>query len=179
MAGAVKYTTPELRLSYTHLFEARTMPGSDKPKFSVSVLIPKTDTATIKAINDAVAKCAAENPDKIKKKNFKHPLRDGDTDRESEEYAGHMFLSVSSKDKPIVLDENKEVCINPREIYSGMYGRVSMNFFAYNHELGGAGVGAALNSVMKTADGEPLGNTYTEEDAKADFSDDEADDMAF
>lgn len=172
--GAVKYVTPELRLCFTQVFEPRKMPGSDKAKYSVSVLVPKEDKATIKAINDAVAKCAAENGDKIKKKKFKHPLRDGDTDRESTEYEGHYFMTVSSVDKPIVLDENGDTCINPREIYSGMYGRVSINFFAYNHELGGEGVGAALNSVKKTSDGEALGSSYTEEDAKSDFGDDEA-----
>lgn len=177
--GAVKYVTPELRLSYTHVFTPRAMAEGAKAKYSVSVLIPKEDTKTIKAINDAVAKVIAENQDKLKgKKNLKHPLRDGDTERESAEYEGHMFMSISSGDKPVVLDEDRQPLLEPREVYSGMYGRVSINFFAYD-TAGNKGVGAALNAVQKTADGEPLGSSYTEEDASNDFGGTTADDDDF
>ena len=166
---AIKLVTPELRLSYCHLFTPRAMAEGGKAKYSVSILIPKNDTKTVKAINDAVAKCIAENPEKLKgKKGLKHPLRDGDEERESPEYADHYFLGASSTDKPVVLDESKQPILEPREAYSGMYGRVSINFFAYD-TAGNKGVGAALNAVMKTADGEPLGSSYTEDDAVEDF----------
>ena len=169
MGKAIKFVTPELRLSYCHLFEPHTMPGSDKAKYSVSILVPKSDKKTVKLIQDAIQKAVDENQDKLKtKKALKLPLRDGDEARDSVEYEGHYFLSVSSKDKPIILDEEKQVVINTRDIYSGMYGRVSFNFFAFD-TAGNKGIGCGLNAVQKTADGEPLGPAYTESDAADDF----------
>lgn len=46
----------------------------------------------------------------------------------------------------------------PTDIYSGMYARVSINFYAYN-SAGKRGVGCGLRAVMKTRDGEPLSNS--------------------
>lgn len=170
MGKPIKFVTPELRLSYCHLFEAHAAPGSDKASYSLSVLIPKSDKALVKQIEAAIAKAVDENQDKLKtKKGLKLPLRDGDEKDDNPEYADHYFMSISSKDKPLVLDENKEDIIDTREVYSGMYGRVSFNFFAFN-TAGNKGIGCGLNSVMKTNDGEPFGSTYTKEQAEEDFS---------
>lgn len=168
MGKPIKYVTPELRLSYCHLFKPRAIKAGDDPKYSVSILIPKSDTKIIKAINDAVAQCTAENQDTLKaKKGLKHPLRDGD-EKDSPEYEDHFYLSAVSKDKPLILDENRQPILESREIYSGMYGRVSFNFFAFN-TAGNKGIACGLNAVQKTEDGEPLGATYTEDDAVNDF----------
>lgn len=170
MGKPIKFVTPPLRLSYCHLFEAHAAPGSDKASYSVSVLIPKSDKALVKQIETAIAKAVDENQDKLKtKKGLKLPLRDGDEKENNPEYEDHYFLSISSKDQPLVLDENKETMIDKRECYSGMFGRVSFNFFAFN-TAGNKGIGCGLNAVQKTNDGEPLGATYTEDDAKDDFS---------
>lgn len=170
--AATKIVTPEFRLSYTHLFEPRAMAEGAKEKYSVSILIPKTEKEFVKQFKDAVAKIMAEDP-KLKgtKKGLKHPLRDGDEERESEEYAGHWFISASGTTAPLVLGEDKSEIIDKREIYSGMYGRVSMNLFAFD-KAGNKGVGAGLNAVQKTGDGESLGGTYTKDQAAEDFGDD-------
>ena len=73
------------------------------------------------------------------------------------EYANSYYIRLSTKFKPKILNANREEIIDPTEIYSGMYGRVSMTFFAYSGD-GKRGVSACLNNVMKTRDGEPMGS---------------------
>lgn len=171
MGKPIKFVTPELRLSYCHLFEPRAMDGQpDKPKYSVTVLIPKSDKALVKQIEAAIQKAVDENQDKLKKKKgLKLPLRDGDEKDNNPEYADHYYMSISSKDRPIVLDENKEDMIDKKQCYSGMRGRVSFNFFAFD-TAGNKGIACGLNSVMKTNDDEPFGTVYTEDEARDDFS---------
>ena len=48
-----KVVTNEVRFSYTHLWEPQAINGSE-PKYSVSLIIPKKDTETIKAIKEAI-----------------------------------------------------------------------------------------------------------------------------
>ena len=55
---------------------------------------------------------------------------------------------------------------NEDEVYSGCYGWVSVNFFAYNN-AGNRGIAAGLNNVLKTKDGEFLGGRSS---AQSDFS---------
>lgn len=173
--AVLKIVTPVFRLSYTHLFEARAIAEGGTKKYSVSVLIPKTETKFIKELQDGIQKMIADNQDKLKtKKGLKLPLRDGDEERESEEYAGHYFISVGSTTKPIVVDANKKEIIDVREVYSGMYGKVSFNLFAYD-TAGNKGIGCGLNAVQKTKDGESLGGTYTAEQVNEDFKDEEDD----
>lgn len=172
MGTPVKVVLPEMRLSYTHLFEPRAIKAGDEAKYSTAVLIPKSDTKTIKAINDAVSKVIEQNQDTLKtKKGLKHPLRDGDTESDDPAYAGHYFLSANSKTQPAVVDLNRQEIIDPRQVYSGVYGRVSVNFYAFN-VTSNKGVAVGLNAVQITKDGEPLGSTYTKADLESDFGDD-------
>jgi hypothetical protein len=174
MANA-KVVTGKVRLSYCNLFEPRATNEGEDAKFSVSLLISKKDTATIKAIKDAIQSVIdTEKASKFggKEKGFKLPLRDGDEERDAPEYEGHYFINASSKKRPVVLDEDRNVVLNPSEVYSGCYARASINFYAFAVN-GNKGVAVALNSVMKVEDGEPLGGVYTEDSAKADFEDDD------
>ncbi len=166
--------TGEVRLSYVNLFEPRKISESDKEaKYSVTILIPKNTPegqATIAKIKAAI-KAAAEIG-ASKHFNGRIPtnldavstLRDGDTYADSigelkniknPELVGNMFIRLSSKYKPIVLDVNKNEINNPMDVYSGMYGKVSMTFFAYSGE-GRKGISAVLNNVKITRDGDPL-----------------------
>ena len=49
------------------------------------------------------------------------------------------------------------------EVYSGCYGRLTLNFYAYNAN-GNKGVAAGLGNVQKLEDGEPLGGFTRAED---------------
>lgn len=166
-----KVITGKVRFSYLAVFKPKTIEGSEEAKYSVSLIIPKSDKATIKRIKDAI-KAAAEQGKASKfggkiPANLKHPLRDGDEDRPDDEaYADSYFVNASSVTKPGVVDKNLNPIIDEEELYSGCYGRASINFFAFNSN-GNRGIAAGLNNLQKLADGESLGGRQS---AEADFS---------
>ena len=161
-----RVTTGKVRLSYAHLFEPHSIEGNE-PKYSVSVIIPKSDKETIKAINEAIAEAKEQGKGKWNGKvpgNLKTPLRDGDVDREDDEaYAGCYFLNANSKNKPGVVDADVQPILDTTEVYSGCYARLTLNFYAYNAN-GNKGIAAGLGNVQKLADGEPLGGFSRAED---------------
>ena len=162
-----KVTTGKVRLSYAHIFEPHSMNEGQEAKYSVSVIIPKTDTETLKAIKEAVAQAKEDGKSKWKGKipaNLKTPLRDGDVDREGDEaYAGCYFLNASSKNRPQVVDQNVQPVLDATEVYSGCYARLTLNFYPFSAS-GNNGVAAGLGNIQKLADGEPLGGFSRAED---------------
>ena len=177
---SLKVVTGEVRFSFPHLFEPHAFdPAKDTPKYSVMLLIPKSDTATMKKLKaaeqEAIEKGIATTWGGKKPKKINSVLKDGDDDAEEyPERAGHYVMSVRSLTRPQVVDASVQPILDASEIYSGVYGRVSINAFAYSH-AGNNGVGFGLNNVQKTADGESLaGGTTAEEDFDAldnDFAD--------
>lgn len=169
-ASPTKIVTGKVRLSYVNVFQPRADKPGKEPKYSVCVLIPKTDTATVNKVKAAVKAAADANVSLWGGKipaGLKNPLRDGDTERDAEEYKGHWFINANSKQKPGVVDAELNSVLDPQEVYSGCYGRVSLNFYGYNQD-GNRGIGAGLNNVQKLADGDPLSGRSRAED---DFSD--------
>lgn len=155
-----KVITGEVRLSYANVWEAKSINGG-KPKFSVSLLIPKDDAETLDAINAAIKVAITEGIGKFGGKippraSLKLPLRDGDTERDDEAYAGHYFVNASSINAPQIVDQDVNPIRDRSEVYSGCYGRVSINFYAFNTN-GNRGVACGLGNIQKTRDGEPLG----------------------
>lgn len=170
---ATKVITGKVRFSYAHVFKPAAIVEGADPKYSVAILIKKTDKETLKKIKDAVeaAKQAAAPMwgGKIPA-NLKLPLRDGDEDRSDQpEYEGCYFLNASSNQKPGIIDADKCEIMDQSEFYSGCYGRASLNFFAFN-QAGNRGIAVGLNNLQKLADGEPLAGRNRPED---DFGDDE------
>lgn len=161
-----KVTTGKVRLSYAHLFEPHAIEGNE-PKYSVSVIIPKSDKETLQAIKEAVTEAKEQGKGKWGGKvpaNVKTPLRDGDVDREGDEaYAGCYFLNANSKNKPGIVDINVQPILDATEVYSGCYARLTLNFYAYNAN-GNKGIAAGLGNVQKLEDGEPLGGFTRAED---------------
>ena len=161
-----KVLTGEVRLSYVHLVTPQqpTQPGQDA-KYTVTLLIPKSDTATF---NDIQASMQAAYEAGVTGKwggarpQFISVLHDGDGCRRdgtpfSDEYKGHWVITASSKTKPQVVGIDNINCeLAPGDIYSGMYARVTINFYAYNSS-GARGVACGLGNVLKIRDGEPLG----------------------
>ena len=152
--------TGKVRLSYEHIWEPASINGSDE-KYSVSLIIPKSDTKTVKAIQDAIEQAKQDGKAKFGGRipaNLKLPLRDGDIDRpEDEAYQNSMFLNANSKQAPQIVDRQVQPILDQSEVYSGCYGRVSITFYAYNSN-GNKGVAAGLGNVQKLRDGEPLGS---------------------
>jgi hypothetical protein len=158
-----KVITGKVRFSYVHVFEPQAAEGSDKEKYSVSIIIPKEDKKTLdkidKAIELALENGKAKFGGKIPK-GLKMPLRDGDEERDDEAYAGSMFLSANSMIKPGIVDENLDPIMDKDEFYSGCYGRASINFYAFN--VGGnKGIACGLNNLQKLEDGERLGGSIS------------------
>src|SRR5690625_664172 len=93
---ATKVVTGEVRFSYLHVFEPHAIEEGQDKKYSVSLLIPKTDKKTLNAIKKAIEAAKVAGAPKWGGKvppNLKMPLRDGDVDRPDQpEYAGHYFV---------------------------------------------------------------------------------------
>ena len=170
-----KVLTGEVRISYANLITPRPS-STGEPKYSVTLLIPKTDRATLADIEASMN--AAYEEGVTKKWGGAHPqkssiLWDGDGMRKSgtpfgEECKGHYVITASSKNKPQVVGiDNINTELAPNDIYSGMYARVTINFFPYDTQ-GSKGVGCGLGNVMKTRDGEPLAGGAS---AVSDFAD--------
>lgn len=181
--NATKVITGLVRFSYVHVFKPQSVGETDEPKYSVSLIIPKSDTVTLAKINAAVN--AAKEQGKTSKwggkipGGLKTPLRDGDDERPDDEaYADSYFINCSSLQKPGIIDAAKKAITDEDEFYSGCYGRASLNFFPYNAS-GNKGVAAGLNNLQKIKDGDPLSGRQS---AEADFDDDfdvEDDDVDF
>lgn len=179
MANENRVVTGKARLSYVNLLKpyAR-IPGAEE-KYSVTVLVPKSDTATINkinaAVNAAIEMGIQKRWDGKRPAVINIPVYDGDGTRPSDgepfgaECKGHYVFTASAKaDRPPrVVDTAINDILDSREVYSGMYGRVSVDFFPYNAQ-GRKGIGAGLNNVQKLEDGEPLGGGTTAEDDFAD-----------
>ena len=160
MAKAIKVVTGKVRFSYAHVFTPQESPNGGALKYSVSLIIPKSDKATIDKINKAIEDCKTENASVwggTVPKLLKGGLRDGDIEKEGDPaYANSYFINANSAQKPGVVDADLNAILDQSECYSGCFGRASVNFFAYNSN-GSKGVGCALNNVQKLEDGEKLG----------------------
>jgi len=172
---STKVTTPEIvRFSYVNLVEAKLAPGATDPKFGMSVIIPKKNKKTIKAIEEAIAAAEAAGREKFgtKWKAVKKPLRDGDTERDDDAYADSYFFNASSKQRPGMVNKAVQPIIDPNEIQSGDWGCVSINFYPFNVN-GNSGIAAGLNHVQKVKDGEPLAGRGSAENDFEKFEDEE------
>ncbi len=166
-------TTGKVRASFVNIFQPKAPANGGEPKYSITLLIPKTDTATLNAIYAEIEKAKQEGAQKAFKGAVppmcKTPLHDGDGFRPSgeafgEECRGHMVITASAKLQPSVVGLDMQPVINPAEVYSGCYVRANINFFAYNTN-GNKGIGCGLNAVQKIEDGEPLTYRVSAEEA--------------
>lgn len=164
-------TGPDTRWSYANVWEPKAINGGS-PKYSVSLIIPKSDTATIAKIKAAMDAAYLEGQSKLKGNGksippmsaLKTPLRDGDTERPDDPaYANSYFINANSATAPGIVDANRQPIIDHSEVYSGVYGRASINFYAFNSN-GNRGIACGLNNLQKIRDGEPLGGKSRAED---------------
>lgn len=156
-----KVITGIVRLSYANVWQAKSINGGAE-KFSVSLIIPKSDTKTLGAINAAVEAAIEEGKGKFggkipNRSQLKLPLRDGDIDRPDDEaYADTYFVNANSNTAPQIVDQQLNPVLDRSEVYSGVYARVSINFYAFNSN-GNRGIACGLGNIQKVRDGEPLG----------------------
>lgn len=147
--------------------------------FRTSALVPKSDTALIAQIEEAIeeakeygkgAKWGGKIPHKLK-----IAFQDGD-DTDLEKYPeneGHYLLNARSKKKVGLVDSDRQPILDASEIYSGCYAYLSVTSFAYDNES--KGVSFYLNNIMKARDGERFGAGGSNPDE--DFADVEVEDL--
>jgi len=174
-----KVVTGKVRFSYANVWEAKSVNGGDE-RYSVSLIIPKSDTKTLAGILSAIEQAIKEGGEKlgdggvpVKREDLKLPLRDGDRERADDEaYQGSYFVNAISKIRPGIVDKNVKEILDPSKFYSGCYGRASIVFYAFNQN-GNKGIACSLQNLQKLAEGEPLiGRSSPEEDfANADDED--------
>ena len=176
-----KVVTGTCIFSYLNCWEPKAIESS-KPKYSVSLIIPKSDVKTVEKINAAIRAAYEEGQSKLKGNGrsvpllstLKTPLRDGDAERpEDDTYRGCWFLNASSATAPGVVEADRQPILERSEMYSGVKGRASINLYAYNVN-GNRGIAAGLNNLQKISDGTPLGSRASAED---DFATDDDDDF--
>lgn len=179
-----KLMTGKVRFSFVRVFEPESF-GGNAAKYSVRLLIPKSDKSFIERYDAALV--AAKEIGKAKKWGGKiphkldMPLRDGDVDVDLEKYpehAGHWFINARSSSKPDVLKpvgkdkDGRNILTDitdETEFYSGCYGKARITLWPFD-EAGNKGVSALLDGVVKTQNGEAFGGGG---DAKAAFADED------
>ena len=172
-------TGPKIRRSYANVWEPKSIKGG-APKYSVSLIIPKSDTKTVTAVKNAIQAAYDEGQSKLKGNSksvpalstIKNPLRDGDAERPDDEtHKDSYFVNANSATAPGIVDAARQPILERSEVYSGVYGRASINFYAFNSN-GNKGIACGLNNLQKISDGEPLGGKTRAED---DFADEDED----
>lgn len=175
MAKSNRDVTAAGRLSYPNLFTPRAANDQAAPKYSATLLIPKSDTLTVDRIHSAIDAAVQDGVDRhvfkqpIDPTHSKYPpLRDGDLPNDSgeprgPEFAGHWFIAAKAgtQSKPFVVDQQLQPIIDENDIYAGCYVNMAVQFFAYENS-GNKGISAALVGVQFVKDGERLGGPALE-----------------
>ena len=185
--SSLKVVTNEVRLSYAHLFEPYSNRSDIDPKFSTVILIPKSDKAIRAALDRAEKEAIKQGLERskftdkdIKLNKIGSIIHDGDEEADLEnnpEYEGHWYMTVSSQAdrRPQIVDRALNPILDPTEVYSGCYARVSIQAFPYSVN-GNKGVSFGLRNVQKLRDGEPLGGRTRAEDDFDALDDDDTED---
>jgi hypothetical protein len=174
-------TGPDTRWSYANVWEPKSINGGT-PKYSVSLIIPKSDTKTVAKLKAAIEAAYREGESKLKGNGktvpplaaLKTPLRDGDTERPDDDaYANAYFINANATTAPGIVDADRNPILTRSEVYSGVYGRASISFYAFNSN-GNKGIACGLNNLQKVRDGEPLGGKAS---AESDFATEDDEDF--
>lgn len=162
---ADKLITPEFRGSFVALDKPKRMKGDDKsdPRYQILMPLPK-DHPFWKKVQEQIDLVAKEKWGKIPPK-FKSPIKDGDEEAEYDNLAGMSFINASNTRRPGCVDKNLEDIIDPEELYSGAWYRISIRAYAWDHPTGGKGASFSLDNVMKIKDDEKFsGGSSAQED---------------
>lgn len=164
-------TISNVRFSYVTLFQPRPPMNNPQaePKYSLTILIPKTNTAALAAIQKAIAEAetaaVSTKWGNVRPPVIPNPLHDGDGVRQDgtpygSECKGCMVLTASANQDhpPFVVDQTLQKIIDPKKVYSGCWGNVSLSFFGYN-SAGKKGIGCGLNGAQFVRDDTPLGGS--------------------
>lgn len=183
MSKATQVTTGKnTRFSYLNVWEPKSVNGGN-PKYSASLIIPKSDRRTVDRINKAVEAAYREGESKLKGSGksvpalsiLKTPLRDGDLERPDDPaYADSFFLNANSGIAPLIVDAANNRIMDRDEVYSGCYGRAAISFYAYNTS-GNRGIACGLEGLQKLRDSGNLAGRASAESLFGGLDDDDDD----
>lgn len=120
-------TGPETRWSYANVWDAKSI-NDGAPKFSVSLIIPKSDTKTVEKIKASIQKAYEKGQGELKGNGksvtalsvIKTPLRDGDTERPDDPaHEGCYFINANSSVAPGIVDADRQPILDCSEVYRG------------------------------------------------------------
>lgn len=155
----VRFTTPFFRVSFPNVFKPKAAFQGQEPTYNVQMLFAKegkfkADLTELKTLVREVAKKKfGDTLPGTKNSPFKWPLRDG-SEKELEAYKGMIFANAKSKNKPGIIDSQRNDIISPDDFYAGCYARATISIFAFaKQELGSYGVAFGLDNLQKVADG--------------------------
>lgn len=161
-----RVVTGKVRFAYANLFEPRSN-DFDNDKYSISLIIPKSDENTVRQIKSAISSAKQAGIYKfggVLPESLIIPLKDGDVEKPGDDvYKDSYFISAKSKSKPQVVDKFLNVIKDKNEVYSGCYGRASISFYPYNYK-NNKGIACYLGNVQKLEDGERLGHAINATD---------------
>lgn len=168
------------RWSYANVWEPKSI-NEGTPKYSISLIIPKSDIKTVEKVRAAIKAAYQEGEGKLKGNSrvvpaleaIKTPLRDGNLERPGDDaYKDSFFINANSATQPGIVDAHCQHILERSEVYSGVYGRASISFYAFNSN-GNKGIACSLNNLQKIRDGEPLGGKPRAEDDFATVDEDD------
>lgn len=176
-------TGPRTRWAYVNVWEPKPTHDGKTLKYSLRLIIPKDDTCTIEKIRRAMRAAYEEGANRLRDEagvlppfdDLQLPLMDGNDPGiriQPEVYRGHWYINSNSSGAPRVIDENLEPVITHSRVYSGVYGRVSVTFYAWRHGEK-YGIACGLNNLQLIRAGEPLGTRSTPEEDFADIDEEE------
>ena len=173
-------TGEDTRWSYANVWKPKGINGG-APKYSVSLIIPKSDIKTVAKIKAAIEAAYAEGESKLKGNSksvpplasIKTPLRDGDVEHPDDPtYANTYFINANSATAPCIVDVDLNPVLTRLEVYSGVYGRASITLYAFNSN-GNRGIACGFNNLQLIRADEPLGGkASTESDFATDSDED-------
>ena len=161
-----KVFTPEFRVSFPSVFEARAFAEGQEKKFEITALFPAgSDLSGLKALakQAAMDKWGDKLPAMMKAGGLRSPFRDGSEKPDLEGYEGCVFIKMTSKQKPGLVDQNVQPIIDAGEFYGGCYARASVTCFAYDR-MGNKGVSFGLQNIQKMRDGDAFSGRSKPED---------------
>ncbi len=171
-----KTNTPEFRVAFPQVFQAKRNTMNDKDEFSVVALFPKgADLSRLKAAaQEAVVK--KFGPDKTKwPRKMRSPFRDQGDRAKMEDgkeklpqgyEKGNIYITLRSQQRPAVVDQKVQEIIDTSDFYGGCWALASVSCYAYDVK-GNQGVSFGLGNIQKLRDDDAFGNRTKPQD---DFS---------
>jgi hypothetical protein len=141
--------TPYATLSFANLFTPRPR-GEGLPVYSCSLIFDQQQqkSPAYKALQNACIETAKKEwGDNVVLKQLKMPFNDAGEKAYDGYEPGHTYISPWSKNKPGIVDAQRQDILLPDEVWSGQLVRANVVPFAWSH-TGKRGVSFGLNHLQ-------------------------------